>query len=289
MISFSFQLCLGELQFIVAFCNRSLRFNFLGICSHLSIGLRAGYITGSLSTGNFSLFLYELFLFDADSFDNTVIVALNIHCIPDVLDIKSHDLKSHLSKVGASILDNAHSHLLAVRQNLVNGHVRDNLTQIALQNVINFLIDALLVHAQKVRDGCLLSGHDVRLGVFQTGCLHFFIQNGRVFAVDLNRDNRVNPETYAVLRLNTCFRSLDIDFQKAHIQSVSPLKNGQNKCTLSANHFRLRQAKASYNDSLRGRSFLVAEKSKENNQGCHNRNHIYHIFCFSIRKIVIKL
>ena len=216
-ISFSFQLCLGELQFIVAFCNRSLRFNFLGICSHLSIGLRAGYITGSLSTGNFSLFFHKLFLFNADSLDDAVVVALNIHRIPDILDVKSHDLKSHLSKVGASILDNAHSHLLAVRQNLVNGHIGDNLSQIALQNVIDFVIDALLVHAEKVRDGCLLAGHDVRLGVFQTGCLHFFIQNGRVFAVDLNRDNRVNPETYAVLRLNTCFRSLDIDFQKAHI------------------------------------------------------------------------
>ena len=295
LIRLCLQPCFGELELVVTLGDSRLCFDFLGVCRHLRVSLSTRHIAGCLRTGNLGLFLHELFLLDADGFDNTVVMTLPVNSIADVLHIEGYDLKTHFRKVRASVLNDAQRHLLAVRQNLVNGHVRDNLAQVSLQNIVYFIVDALLVHSKEIRDSCLLAGHDVRFRILQTGCLDFLVQNSRVFTVDLNRDNRINPERYAVLGFNACLRSLDIDFQKAHVQTVRTLQYREYKCSFAANDFRSGKTKTRYYDCLRRRGFLVAEKAKEDeqyddysNDECHDVSFRFQVWLlFRCRNIIV--
>lgn len=76
-----------------------------------------------------------------------MVVALGVDGVFDVLHVEGHDFQTHLGQVGPGVLDDADGHLFAVGQNLVNGHLGDDFTQVALQHVVDLLVDMGLIHA----------------------------------------------------------------------------------------------------------------------------------------------
>ena len=198
-----------------------------------------------------------------------MVVAHGVHGVLDVLHVEGHDLQAHLGQVGAGVFDHADGHLLAVGQDLVDRHLADDLTQVALQHIVDLLIDVGFVHAQEVGDGRLLAAVDVLFHIVVPGVAHLLVRDGGVFAVDLHGDDAVQPEGNALFGFYAGFRRFYVDFQKAHIQAVSALHDGQYKHAAPAHHLGAGQAKACYHDCLRRRGFFVAEKG-EHDQCRHN-------------------
>ena len=192
-----------------------------------------------------------------------------IHSVLDILHIEGHNLQTHLGKVGAGVFDHADCHLLAVGQDLVDRHLTDDLTQVALQHIVDLFIDMRLVHSEEVRDRRLLAGVDVLFDVIIPGCTNFIIRDGRVFAVDLHSDYAVLPEGNALLGFYARFRRLYINFQKAHVQPIGALHNGQDKNAAPAYDLGAGQPETGHNNRLGRRGFLIAEKAEYDESRCH--------------------
>ena len=269
LVGLGLQLGLCQFQLIVALGNGSLGFDLLFIGGHGGGSLGAGYIALSLGLGNRGTLFHKLLLLHTDGFDDTMVMPHRIHSVLDILYIEGHNLQTHLGKVGAGVFDHADCHLLAVGQDLVDRHLTDDLTQVALQHIIDLFIDMCLVHSEEVRDRRLLAGVDVLFDVIIPGCANFIIRDGRVFAVDLHSDYAVQPEGNALLGFDARFRRLDINFQKAHVQPVGALHNGQDKNAAPAYDLGAGQPETGHNDRLGRRGFLIAEKAEYDERRCH--------------------
>ena len=198
-----------------------------------------------------------------------MVVALGIDGVLDILHVEGDNLQAHLGQVRAGVFHHADGHLLAVGQNLVDRHLADDLTQVALQHIVDLLVDVGFVHAQKVGDGGLLAAVDVLFDVIVPGVTDFLVRDGGVLAVDLHGDDAVQPEGDALFGFYASFRRFYVDFQQAHVQPVGTLYNGQYKHAAAAHHLGAGQAKARYHDGLGRRGFFVAEK-REHDQCHHN-------------------
>ena len=277
LVSLGLQLGLCQLQLVVALGNSGLGFDLLLVRGHGGGSLRAGDVALGLGLGDGGALFHKLLLLDADGFNNAVVVAHGVHGVLDVLHVEGHDLQAHLGQVGACVLHDADGHLLAVCQDLVHGHLGHDLTQVALQHIVDLFIDVRLVHAEEVRDRGLLAGIDVLADVVISGVADLLVRDGGVLAVDLNGDDAVEPEGDALLGFNARFRRFHVDFQQAHVQAVCALHNGQHKDAAPADDLRAGEAEACHDDGLGRRGLLVAEKTEGNdgrgNSGSNNESH----------------